>query len=616
MTKYQKLTYSLSTIGSLPLIFIFSLGCSESPLRSQESPLDHDQVTLFDSQNSNSLSYILETSGAKTASAPDWWQNVGSTLSTTPLGHKVAVSCHNCYADEQDHTLSLDEATTQIGKAIDDGANFIEFDILYNSDEKLCVSHVDVGSMAESVLRGSWLGSIFANLFGKLYDFLDGCLELKDLLEVDALKNSNVMLFFEIKEERTDDDGDIDPDMEADFAQDLLNTLLVTTDDNGSSLGDFYATANRPIFIRGITRQSQKKGSSLLTSKYSILKAVYDKLNTKEFKKYRDYVKFSQLLWDATNEDVESIANDADLPTDLIEFYSNSKNIMNLTQYAQSLGLLVGYFTLKTPEHIAALREEADVMTTSYGISNTVDVIQESNVLAYLDVSNWSGEGQEDSVDTLSLSFYPTWLGDQGNNGWLGQLVESGEIHGVDGFTGGVLSFDSSQSQKVDLGSQSNTKGNGFLVTALVSFSDLNPKKTQVVLSNAQKAGFTLELIPRNGDTILRFGVYFKGSFIYDEINVFETELDEDQEDAADKGHAQLEPNVPYFIMGRYDGNGDVALFVDNVSRVRDRDSYHEGVKKSKVLLTIGADPQRNGKARSYFDGYVQQAMVLDWKDR
>jgi len=69
----------------------------------------------------------------------DYWDGVDRALPVSPLGHVIAVSCHNCYGDTNAAT------TSQVATALSHGFDLIEFDLTLHSDNHVYVEHCDSG---------------------------------------------------------------------------------------------------------------------------------------------------------------------------------------------------------------------------------------------------------------------------------------------------------------------------------------------------------------------------------------------------------------------------------------------------------------------------------------
>ena len=69
-----------------------------------------------------------------------------------------------------------------------------------------------------------------------------------------------------------------------------------------------------------------------------------------------------------------------------------------------------------------------------------------------------------------------------------------------------------------------------------------------------------------------------------------------------------------YFIIGAYDGNGAVRLWVNNVERMASA-SISGGVTLNNSPVVSGTAPQGATVRRYFFKGKIQQVMVQKWRN-
>ena len=127
----------------------------------------------------------------------------------------------------------------------------------------------------------------------------------------------------------------------------------------------------------------------------------------------------------------------------------------------------------------------------------------------------------------------------------------------------------------------------------MVNFDDLNPNTTASIIAKSDSGGFALE---QDGG-VLRFGVHVNGAYHY-----------------AVAPMAAFNGTNSYFIIGAYDGNGAVRLWVNNVERTPSA-AVTGGVTHNSSPIVVGADPQGATDRRFFFKGKVQQVMVQKWRD-
>jgi hypothetical protein len=99
--------------------------------------------------------------------------------------------------------------------------------------------------------------------------------------------------------------------------------------------------------------------------------------------------------------------------------------------------------------------------------------------------------------------------------------------------------------------------------------------------------------------TKLRFGVHVDGEYRYAERTLF-----------------GLDTGKSHFIMGAYDGDGRVRLWLNNSDTLVDETGvYSDGVTRNDSPVTLGADPEGAHDTRYYFSGRIQMAMLQKWRD-
>ncbi|ESP93459.1 hypothetical protein [Pseudoalteromonas luteoviolacea] len=500
-------------------------------------------------------------------------------LATTPLGNKVAVSCHNCYNGPWNQIYNLGQANSKINKALSNGANLIELDLAYNTNNSpnICVSHEGVE----------------ANLCKSPQPSLEG------ILSNSTLKRSKASLFIEITRITAED--------EQNFTTEFLDTLLKYPE---------YAASHRPIYFRAFQ------------NKLGYLTKIQNELNNNHrYASIRNHVRFSVLYIDRNWGGAGSIKalqqqikkQIADNNFHIAEFNFQMKDLLSATRYSKSLGLDVGIFTI--PQRFgdamtAALRNEVDQITTEYRVDLTRDVIEEKNQIAYLNAADC--QSQSDS----QVSYSYNYLGGKNTVNELVNIPATSSSYGTP-----ALWFDSSgedrfscsldfrsnqnlSSRALSLGNRSNALGEGFLVTANVNFDKLNtlPEGTMAIVNKAQSGGFALELAKQGSQVKVRFGVHINGAYRYKSYDVNNTGI---------RGaNSELNLTDAYFLVGAYDGNGGVYLWIDN-QQSGHITSYNGTVTRHNEDILIGADPEPSAAkdARFFFDGLIQQVSVLAWDD-
>ncbi|MBW1811948.1 MAG: hypothetical protein JRJ87_27435, partial [Deltaproteobacteria bacterium] len=434
---------------------------------------------------------------------------------------------------------SLTKTRQRIWDAQSRGADLIAVDIMQTGAE-VFISHED---------NGATNGAHF-----------------QDVLADEALSQGDQILFIEMKEQAPNPS--------------FLRNVLSAIQQHG------YASLGRPVVLRSFYDQKE----NLLFAR--------DLLATGEYEALRPHIRLHVLHGGnqggttAGSQDLmlESRANGFHG----IEINYHDRNLFGKIVFARSLGMGTNIWTIPalTGEvFVAALREEVDALTVEYPVDKTRYVVQDQNLLAYLNVWN-----QGDSTDTVSYHRTGTETFEAEINVAGAPSMENlGAGHNR---FGGSLVFDSSQQQSLGLYDADNFPNEGFLVTAVVDFDDLSLSEgeTNAILNKADSGAFALELFnPSDGPTVLRFGVFVNG-YRYATLPA-----------------SLLNGEDTYLIIGAYDGDGSVRLWVDNKPDSVVTSSASGGVAQNDSPVVLGADPQGATGRNYFFSGKIQQAMVLSW---
>ncbi|HSH89885.1 MAG TPA: LamG-like jellyroll fold domain-containing protein [Ramlibacter sp.] len=465
------------------------------------------------------------------APASTYWNGVTRALPVSPLGNKLAVSCHNCYGTTNTAT------TTQVSMALNRGFDLVEFDITRHADGVVYVEHTD-----SETVRGTFAAAL-AN---------------------PGLQQSDLLLFLEIKEGYT-----------TTAASDaLMLNVLRAVRDNG------YAKAGRPTVLRAFM-DGGNRHQHLVRAKTLLAAAEFDSI--------RSYIRFHTLL----ESDIRNgIRTTKSLGFHGIELQYQMADMFGAIMQAKLLGLGVGVYTQPASMgelFLSAMREDVDFITTDYDRGATAaatsvrSLVQEATSLMYM--------------NTGKQTAYPLIY--QRTNSTDFQVAASSTTPGLEVLSvtsdedrvGGSMVFTGTQSITTYDGD--NLAAGGFLVTAVVNFDDLTSGATGAILAKSDSGGFALE----QAGTQLRFGVYVNGAYTY-----------------ATAPLTAFNGTNSYFIVGAYDGNGAVRLWVDNTERTASA-SISGGVGVNASPIVIGADPQGATTRRFFFKGKVQQVMVQRWRD-
>ncbi|WP_286265533.1 hypothetical protein [Thalassotalea atypica] len=296
-------------------------------------------ISLLSGCNSeNDVNYCADISPTKISKNAFLFDYFEQDIVTNRAGRKVAVSCHNCYANNSE----LNETLTLIHSAKTGSADFIEIDVLYGNE--------NINSIAISHDESS-----------ELVDF-DAVINSPDL--VDARQ----ILFVEVK-------GVI-------ISEEQARTLIRQISAPMNAFNQrAYLNPNRMTFIRSF----EFDGS---------LSRFYQVLEEPEFAEVRPYILLSRLTYIKSQKTMfAEIEQAAECGLDMVELSAEVKTqrLTSLSEYAQSLGLLVNVFTFNDDELDTKLSQSlshVDVVTiepnrnaeTQTVFESAKEIIQQSNL--------------------------------------------------------------------------------------------------------------------------------------------------------------------------------------------------------------------------------------------
>lgn len=283
------------------------------------------------------FSFALQAQVLQTNTTASIWQEVNRGLPTTSNGHETALVYHNCYHTDLNTpsaAYSLEKTLQKIDVAISQKADFIELDVV-DSDGEIRIKRKDTQSA-----------------YGAL---------LTDVLSFEKLRNSDHLLFLEIKEEKRTTEK---------FMWTLLNEL--------KNYG--YATAGRPVVIRAIPEGNRE---TFLFEARELLKNYFSPMQA--------FVKLSVVLPVQMGDNpIEMTKTIQEIQKDglhLVEFNYKTKNIYQHLGTAKKLGLGTGLWTIPEKDgavFIAAFRSEVDLLSIDSDLPFARSVIEDNNQLFYL----------------------------------------------------------------------------------------------------------------------------------------------------------------------------------------------------------------------------------------
>lgn len=399
---------------------------------------------------------------------------------------------------------------------------------------------------------------------------VDGAL-LAEVLDLPELQDADQLLYIEIKETAP---------TEA-FVAALLDILDVRR--------AHYARNGRPVVLRtfysrldnvSLARELLDGGGYPLIQEYVRLSVLFGKSDFPALSLFQ--TRISEMAEDGYG---------------MVEFQYQTPNLFAKIAYARSLGLGLNLWTIPKTQgavFIGALREEVDALTTDLAVATARIAVKRDDVLVYLNTWDQTADGDE-------IAWHQGAEGAvQGGINGTGQ--PAGAAWGTgEALFGTALEFDPDAEEYLPLYDADCAPDGGVLVTAAVRFDrlDLLDGETLAILAKSDMSGWTLELHdpPGAGGAELRFGVFVADQYRY----------------ATVPADWVLNTDAGFFIIGSFNGNGPVRLWVDNVGDSIVGDEATGGVVNNDSLLLLGADPQGDAPPRYHFDGAIQQAMVLRW---
>ncbi len=390
--------------------------------------------------------------------------------------------------------------------------------------------------------------------------------ELGDVLELQVLKQADQPLFIEMKE-RNPTLGQV-------------SQFIEMLTENG------YAVNGRPVVLR--------------TFPSRIDNFIHAEAVLADLPFHSPYFRFHMIYNTDEAADVESfqsLISAAHLAGyHGVEFGRQTPNLFSLIHKAQALSLSTGMWTV--PEsmgeiYCAGFRDVLDAIITDYPIEDCKTVAEENTNILHMDVTNLP-------PGSAAVEYF--YDGDKPgahNVGGTGEPEFGWSSDGI--LTGGFLKFNPDLEQSMVFHDGDNDPDDGYFVMAVVQMDKMSGSgwDIQAMVSKADSGGFALELENALVSNKLRYGVRVDGSYEYAKL-----------------GTGNLSENKLHLIIGTFDGNGKVRLWVDgSAAGVDESGVLSQGVEQNNVPIRIGADPEGSGGARYYFDGKIQRMTVLKWRD-
>ncbi|WP_445356564.1 hypothetical protein ACJJIC_05395 [Microbulbifer sp. ANSA002] len=390
-----------------------------------------------------------------------------------------------------------------------------------------------------------------------------------------TLKSGDQILFIEIKENS----------QESDIAQNLLSVL----DLRG------YGSFKRPVFIRAFNdrRHHLKRVNELLNGKFSHL---------------RPYIKLSELFGNQEANSIKGLQDKILAAKNSgfhgVEFEYRSKNIYSFISYAKSLNLLVSTYTIPKifgEVYIAAMREDVDVMTVDYDLDKARKVISDNNGLLLAQWYNQRADGdtllyKKNSIDGYNISVNASSTIPFDGIPYVEYLGLGEDRYGTS------VVFRASEQDAITFYDADNNPGEGYFLATVVNFDhlDLPDGETSSLISKTDNGGFGLELHnpPGISTTVLRFAVRVNSKYYYASYPV-----------------TNLNDTDAYHIIGAYDGNGQVHLWINNIHVAQNGEWLKGGVVQNNSPILVGADPQGSKNKRFFSSTKIPFIYIQKWKD-
>jgi glycerophosphoryl diester phosphodiesterase len=392
---------------------------------------------------------------------------------------------------------------------------------------------------------------------------------LSDVVDAPALHPLDQPLFIEIKER--------DP------TETALRELLDSLFDNDLAIN------GRPIVFRAFDDERLEN--------LAILRSILDSGDYPFQEPYvRLHVLFDEDSADETTEFHSKIQEANESGYNGVEFNLHTADLANLLAYSSSIGLGSAIWTV--PESMgevwcAAMREDVDALIVDYDISQCRIVAEEDTGLLYMNTS------------TLGTDLEVPWYrsGDGEDYTTLGAPDLPGSITRTygSGLYGTSLIFDKTRFEAMSLYDADSEPTGGYFLMVTLEFDDLDlgSDDVQAIFSKADSGGFALEVVDGFFGPKLRFGVHVDGSYHY-----------------AEKSLSGLDTRLSHTIMGAYDGDGRVRLWLNHSDDGVDESStLLGGVTSNDSPVTLGADPEGPEDTRFHFSGRIQTAMLQQWRD-
>jgi len=351
----------------------------------------------------------------------------------------------------------------------------------------------------------------------------------------------------------------------------LLDTLAANRAD--------YARAGRHLVLRG------DRGG---------LDTVHQLLDTRDYLLLRPYVRTAVSF--ARDQATRSLVVDsADRGDALVDLDVRTPELMSLRALAHARGL--GVAVHGVPESsgdvfLAVLRDTVDAVSVAGSVTDARAIVERADALFFVDPS----AVEDETADSLP------YRGDDGASRVLAvnhdnqPLLSVGQMD--DAMPGGRLVFDPAATRRGSLHDADAPPGGGVLiaVSARLAETELPDDTIMTILAKSEHSGWALDLSNPAGDdpTVMRFSVYVDGAYHYTTVPT-----------------AGLRTDRAYLIIGAYDGDGEVGLWIDNDATGVDAVSASGDILNNDYPVLIGGDP--GDEYRYFFAGEIDLVSGQSW---
>ena len=345
---------------------------------------------------------------------------------------------------------------------------------------------------------------------------------------------------------------------------------------------DDYARAGRHVVLR--TPADQR----------AVLDMARGLLDGGSYLLLRPYIRFA-VTFGRDEATRAQIIDAADRGAHLVDLEHRSPELMTLRTLLRARGVGVAVHGLPAAAgdvFAAALRESVDAVTTEAPVELVRAVVERPGALFHVDPSG--------DLDAAAESL--PYLGTDGDNLSLAVNGDRQPLLRVGGdddpLPGGRLVFDPAATRAGPLHDADTLPGGGVLVVLSVRLAEteLPDDSIMTLVAKSDHSGWALDLEnPEGADpTVMRFSVHAGGEYHYTTVPA-----------------TRLSTTRAHLIIGAYDGDGEVSLWIDQDATGVAAVVASGGMATNDVPVLLGADP--GSQYRYFFDGEINLALGQAW---